>query len=136
MCHVFSVFSDCCVLTDWIMIITIIKLVLNLYWPLLDSQHEEKVCFLPQSTQEFLVLIWLIFIKRKVESTWEPPSSFQTMFCHLRPLDWVSQPLGITTGHENENQISTLTTRMNRSKDYFPLSFYCNPHYKSLWPNY
>ena len=32
----------------------------------------------------------------------EPPSVFQPMFLNLRPLDSVHEPLGITTGHENE----------------------------------
>ena len=40
-------------------------------WPLLHSQYEEKVCFLPQTPQEFLALIWSIFEKWKAESTLE-----------------------------------------------------------------
>lgn len=64
--------------------------------------------FLPKSPQEFLVLNWL------KESTLEPPSYFQS-----QTLYWETSVL--TTSHENKNQISTLTTRMNGSQVYFHL---------------
>ena len=48
------------------------------------------------------------------ESTLEPPSYFQS-----QTLYWETSVL--TTSHENKNQISTLTTRMNGSQVYFHL---------------
>ena len=40
----------------------------------LRSHNEEAVYFLPLSSQNFLILIWLILVGRKTESTLEAPS--------------------------------------------------------------
>ena len=53
---------------------------------------------------------------KKLSRPWSHP-----VFFNLRPLDSVPQPLGINTRHENQNQITTLTTSMNRSQVYFHL---------------
>ena len=78
------------------MIITIIKKT-QLYSPFLKmgstvsrlhSQYEEIVYFLPQSPQEFRLLICLAFEKWQAESTLDSPSAFQPP--SVRPLDLVS----------------------------------------------
>ena len=51
----------------------------------LQSQNRETVYFLPQSSQEVLVLIWLTSERWKAELTLEPPSGFEGM-----TLDWES----------------------------------------------
>ena len=72
--------------------------------------------FLPKSPQEFLVLNWLA---AKEWKTWKSRPWSHPVIFNLRPLYWETSVL--TTSHENKNQISTLTTRMNGSQVYFHL---------------
>ena len=72
--------------------------------------------FLPKSPQEFLVLNWLA---AKEWKTWKSRPWSHPVIFNLRPLCWETSVL--TTSHENKNQISTLTTRMNGSQVYFHL---------------
>ena len=54
---------------------------------------------------------WYSFGQSPKNEKLSRPWSYSVFF-NLRPLDSVPQPPGITTRHENENQISTLTIRM------------------------
>ena len=72
--------------------------------------------FLPKSPQEFLVLNWLA---AKEWKTWKSRPWSHPVIFNLRPLYWETSVL--TTSHENKNQSSTLTTRMNGSQVYFHL---------------
>ena len=58
----------------------------------LQSHYEEAVCFLPRTSQKFLVLIWSTLEGWKAELTLEPPIVLNT-----RHLDWESSfsPLAI-----------------------------------------
>ena len=57
----------------------------------LDSHYKEAVYFIPLSSEEFLVLIWLTLEGWKTESTLEPPSGllhsfkfiFDSIFCRF-----------------------------------------------------